>query len=198
MQVVLASNSPRRKELFKKICPTFITFPADITEDVPKNTLPREAVKLLARRKAEYVFKTLKNTGMVSLSEPVIVLGSDTAVAYENEMLGKPSDETVARNMLKTLSGKTHKVYTGVCFVADGFVITEAEESAVTFKRLTDEEICAYIATGSPMDKAGAYGIQDGAVVEKYTGSYTNIVGLPLELTEKMYEEVIKNVKIGN
>lgn len=195
MQVILASNSPRRKELFAQICPSFITLPAGVDESVPDGTFPRDTVKILARRKAESVYKQAINAGMAPSNESVIVLGSDTVVAYENNVLGKPKDEKEAFDMLKTLSGKTHRVYTGVCFFTKDGARVDADVSEVTFYDLNDESIRAYVATGSPMDKAGGYGIQDGGLVKNYTGSYTNIVGLPVELTEKIYEEVVKNVK---
>ena len=194
MQVILASNSPRRKELFSKICPSFITAPANVNEDVEEGVSPLQTVKILARRKAEHAFQTALNAGMGG-GKPLIVLGSDTVVAYNGAILGKPRDEEEAAAMLTVLSGNTHTVYTGVCFVTQTGVWCEADASEVQFHALTDKQIADYIATGSPMDKAGAYGIQDGGLVKGYTGSYTNIVGLPLELTEKMYKEVIKNVE---
>ncbi|MBQ9081125.1 MAG: septum formation protein Maf [Clostridia bacterium] len=191
MKVILASNSPRRKELFSKICPSFVTFPAGVDESVPQGTSPCDTVKILSRRKAEYVFERALSTHEPK-EEPLVVLGSDTVVACDGIILGKPKDEKEAFKMLKALSGRTHFVYTGVCFVNQKGVYVEADVSEVAFHALTDEEIYDYIATGSPMDKAGAYGIQDGNLVKGYKGSYTNIVGLPLELTEKMYNEVVK------
>ena len=195
MKVILASNSPRRKELFSKICPKFLTAPANVDESVGAGVAPCDTVQILARRKAEFALQTALNAGMGGVNEQVLVLGSDTVVAYNGKVLGKPADEKEAYIMLKTLSGKMHKVYTGVCFATQNQVLVAADESEVLFSDLSDKEIYDYIATGSPMDKAGAYGIQDGNLVKSYTGSYTNIVGLPLELTEKMYKEVITNVK---
>ena len=113
-------------------------------------------------------------------------------MALDGEILGKPKGAEDAKATLRRLSGKTHEVYTGVCFIGAEGVRTETERSLVTMKALTQKEIDDYVATGSPLDKAGAYGIQDGAVVEKYEGSYTNVVGLPLGITQRMYEEVRK------
>ncbi len=195
MYVILASGSPRRRELFSRVCPSFAVLPAEADESLQEGTPPDAAVKILARRKAERSFERAVKTGMVPAGEALVVLGSDTVVALGNEILGKPKDAADAGRILRLLSGRTHAVYTGVCFLTERGARVAAERSAVTFRKLTAAEIDAYIATGSPMDKAGAYGIQDGAVVEGYTGSYTNIVGLPLELTAKMFEEVRQDVE---
>lgn len=192
IKLILASNSPRRRELLKKIAPEFETFPADTNESLPDGTPPQEAVKILARRKAENVYNRLSTAGMPE-NNAFIVLGSDTVVAYENRIFGKPKNERDAYDILRFLSGKTHCVYTGVSLVSGRGIRTEVDCSRVTFYNLSDEEIYGYIAGGSPMDKAGAYGIQDGFPVKRYEGSYTNIVGLPLELTEKMYKESVKD-----
>lgn len=190
MYVILASNSPRRRELLLRICPDFTVLPADADETVEEGTSPEETVKILARRKAECVFKKALETGMVPAGERLVVIGSDTVVALDGKVLGKPKDAEDAKRMLRLLSGRTHAVYTGVCLRTVRGARVEAERSDVTFRRLSKEQIEAYVATGSPMDKAGAYGIQDGAVVAGYTGSYTNIVGLPCERTEKMLKEI--------
>ena len=125
-----------------------------------------------------------------------IVIGSDTVVAYKGIVLGKPKDEADAFRMLKMLSGKKHAVYTGVCFmkVQDGKTVayTKADKTLVYFNELSDEWIWAYIKGGSPMDKAGAYGIQDGGLVKKIKGSYSNVVGFPLELVAKMIKKTEK------
>lgn len=185
MKVILASNSPRRRELFARICPEFSVLPADVDESLAPGILPADGVLILAERKAQAVYDKLRTSG-----EEGIVLGSDTVVALGERILGKPKDEKEAFDMLRSLSGKTHEVFTGVCFVSRAGVKKTCVCSKVRFKALTDAQISAYIATGSPMDKAGAYGIQDGAAVLDYTGSYTNIVGLPLDETEKLYKEV--------
>ena len=188
---ILASNSPRRKELFRRICPDFSVLPADADERLPAGMPPREACALLAERKARATYEKALAAGM-GQGKRLIVLGADTVVALDGEILGKPKGEEDAKATLRRLSGKTHEVYTGVCFLTAEGARTETERSTVTVKALTEKEIDDYVATGSPLDKAGAYGIQDGAVVEKYEGSFTNVVGLPVEITQRMYEEVKK------
>lgn len=192
LKVVLASASPRRRELFRQICPVFSVLPADVDESLPPHVHPREAVVLLAKRKAQTVFDRVIYGMGISDGERLIVLGADTVVALGMEILGKPKDSGEACRMLRMLSGREHSVYTGVCFWTSGKAWADAEESRVMFNCLTDEQISDYVAGGSPMDKAGAYGIQDGVAVAGYTGSYSNIVGLPVELTEKMYGEVLR------
>jgi septum formation protein len=169
----------------------FEIIPATGEEVVNGDLTPEELVKSLALQKANEVAQRNEATGKV-------VLGADTVVALGNEVLGKPKDESDAFRMLSALSGKTHEVYTGVCISyenADG-VRKEKVASACTkvrFFALTDEQIRAYIATGSPMDKAGAYGIQDGGLVEAIDGSFSNVVGLPVELCKQMAREIEEN-----
>ena len=191
MNWILASASPRRKELLAEIVREFEIIPATGEEVVNGDLTPEELVKSLALQKANEVAQRNEATGKV-------VLGADTVVALGNEVLGKPKDESDAFRMLSALSGKTHEVYTGVCISyenADG-VRKEKVSSACTkvrFFALTDEQIRAYIATGSPMDKAGAYGIQDGGLVEAIDGSFSNVVGLPVELCKQMAREIEEN-----
>ncbi len=193
MQYVLASASPRRKELFGEIVTKFEILPSHFDEGSVSQTLsPAKLVKALAEGKAADVALRAENAEKM-------VLGSDTVVAYKGEILGKPKDEADAARMLKMLSGKKHYVYTGVCFatVKDGVLqkTSAVDKTAVYFQPLTDEWISAYIATGSPMDKAGAYGIQDGGLVKKIKGSYTNVVGLPTELVKRMIKKIQKAEK---
>jgi septum formation protein len=187
MKFVLASASPRRKELLAEITQTFEVCPSNAEENVTDYTSPEDLVKQLAKLKAAEVAFRPQHEGK-------IVIGSDTVVAYEGEVLGKPKDEEDAFRMLKLLSGKAHAVYTGVCFaVREGENCTfdvRAAKTAVYFEDLSDEWIRAYIAGGSPMDKAGAYGIQDGGLVKKIRGSFSNVVGLPVELCGKIYEKI--------
>ena len=190
MYVILASNSPRRRELLQKICPVFAVRSADADEGIGRSVPPGEAVKRLALRKAESVFKTARNAGMATTGEPLVVLGADTVVCLDGAILGKPKDEEDAARILRLLSGRTHEVYTGVCCMTERGARLCAARSEVIFRTLTDEEIAAYIATGSPMDKAGAYGIQDGyPLVERYEGRFTNVVGLPVERLTAMLRE---------
>ncbi len=163
----------------------FEIIPSNADEEV-QTTSPRRAVELLAKRKALEVATRRENEG-------AIVLGADTVVAIDGEILGKPKDEEDAARMLALLSGRKHEVYTGVCLaVCEGGtprVITRAEETKVYFRSLSKQWIEGYIKSGSPMDKAGAYGIQDGGLVEKIEGSYSNVVGLPQELLRKIFKE---------
>ena len=176
---ILASASPRRKELLKEIVEDFTILPSDFDESSINAYLPpRKLVKELAKGKALAVSK--------GREDECIVLGSDTVVAFGKRVLGKPKDKEEAREMLTLLSGKKHAVYTGVCFVVGGKAFTAAAKTGVVFEKLTEEFIEEYIESGAPMDKAGAYGIQDGGLVKKIHGSYSNVVGLPVELCKKM------------
>ena len=183
MEWILASASPRRKELLAELIKEFQIIPSNADENVEGELTPLKLVKALAKRKSEEVALRPENAGK-------IVLGSDTVVAYGEKVLGKPKDEDDAFRMLKLLSGKAHAVYTGVCFtrIHEGKMqsLCEADKTEVRFNELSDEWIWEYVRGGSPMDKAGAYGIQDGGLVKEIQGSYTNVVGLPIELVEKM------------
>lgn len=171
--MILASQSPRRKELLSLITADFKIIPAKGEEILPKNISPENAVLLLAEQKADEIFSAHKKE---------VIVAADTVVAIDGKILGKPADKEDAFYMLKTLSGRVHSVFTGVCVIfADGEKKTFAEQTAVEFYPLSDEEIRAYIATGEPMDKAGAYGIQEkGALlVKRIEGDYYNVMGLP-------------------
>lgn len=175
-KIVLASKSPRRAKLLKQVNLTYKILTAEIDESIRKNEKPVAAVKRLAAEKLEAVLPLLKEG---------IIITADTIVVLNNKIIGKPKDEKDAEKILKTLSGKTHFVYTGfsVYNMYNSKKVTRYEKTAVTFRELTIKEIREYIQTGSPMDKAGAYGIQDdfGAVfVKKINGCYYNVVGLPL------------------
>ena len=187
MKWILASASPRRKELLAELIEEFDIIPSLADENLVGDFTPEMLVKALAELKAKEVASRPENKGKM-------VVGSDTVVAFDGKVLGKPKDEADAFRMLKMLSGKAHAVYTGVCFVRqdeDGyFVDTRAEKTAVYFNDLTDEWIKEYIQGGSPMDKAGAYGIQDGGLVERIEGSYTNVVGFPIELVKEMMKDI--------
>ena len=186
MQWILASASPRRKELLAELIDKFDIIPSLADENVEGDFTPETLVKALAELKAKEVALRPENMGK-------IVIGSDTVVAFDGKVLGKPKDEADAFRMLKMLSGQAHAVYTGVCFAcqnADGYrADVRAEKTAVYFNHLTDEWIKTYIQGGSPMDKAGAYGIQDGGLVERIEGSYTNVVGFPVELVKEMMKD---------
>lgn len=189
MEWILASASPRRKELLAELIKDFEIIPSQADESVQGYVSPKTLVGYLSAVKAEEVVKRPENAGK-------IVVGSDTVVAFGNRVLGKPKDEADAFRMLKLLSGKKHAVYTGVSFqiAKNGkyYTLTKVDKTQVYFNELSDEWIRAYIKSGSPMDKAGAYGIQDGGLVKKIKGSYTNVVGLPLELVKKMIKKAEK------
>lgn len=190
MDLVLASASPRRKELLKELEKEFSVLPAKGEESlVEKN--PKKLVKALARQKAEEIF--------CEVGDEKIVLGADTVVAFKGNILGKPKDEQDAVRMLKSLSGKTHFVYTGVCFIYNAKgkkrLKNKVAATKVIFNELSDLEIERYVDSGSPMDKAGAYGIQDGGLVKGIVGSYSNVVGLPVELCKKLYLKIRKELE---
>jgi septum formation protein len=189
MEWILASQSPRRKELFGELVENFTVLPAKGEERAPKGVTPSKLVETLAAQKAREIaaLPQAKDCG---------VLGSDTVVALDGEILGKPKDTADAKRMLTALSGRAHQVYTGICFsIPDGNggrrEWIDAACTNVYFNRLSEREIDEYIATGSPMDKAGAYGIQDGGLVERIEGSFSNVVGLPVELCK----ETLKKIK---
>lgn len=185
MNIILASASPRRKELLEQIGLSFTVIPAKGEERITKK-LPREVVMELSGQKAEEVAERLKTQGTDAL-----VIGADTVVVYQDRILGKPKDEQDAFFMLKNLSGKKHEVYTGVTLLdtAAGRRESFFERTEVVMYPIREEEIRSYIATGEPMDKAGAYGIQGiGAkFIQKIEGDYCNVVGLPLS---RIYQEI--------
>lgn len=176
--LVLASASPRRRRLLNELGIAFEVLPSGIAEETRRGERPEEAVLRWATEKAEAV---------AQLRPGLWVLAADTAVARRRELYGKPSDPEDARSMLRGLSGKTHRVVTGVCLcrTSPEKTISTVVRSFVRFRTLSEEEIAAYVATGEPLDKAGAYGIQGlGAfLVRSVGGSYTNVVGLPLTET---------------
>ena len=179
-EIILASASPRRKELLSAAGVPFSVHTADIDESVNEFYTPKEAVMRLAERKALAVYKQYKK------DEKKIVIGADTLVSLGNILLGKPEDTQHAQDMLEALSDRTHQVRTGVCIIfPSGQRLTFCECTDVTFRELEPEEIAEYIASGEPMDKAGAYGIQGGAAkfVSEIKGDYDNVVGLPVKRT---------------
>ncbi|MDE6188997.1 MAG: Maf family protein [Clostridia bacterium] len=177
MKVILASASPRRKELLSEIFDEFEVLPQNVDEK-SNYSRPRFIAQDLAKIKLGSLGKSYADC---------LIISADTIVYKNGRVYGKPKDEAQAKNFLDELSGDVHFVYTGVAIYYKGKTTTFYDKSSVKFKALSEEEKLAYIASGSPMDKAGAYGIQDSAVVESYEGSYSNIVGLPMEkLKEKL------------
>jgi len=187
--LVLASASPRRRELLAQAGYSFEVHPAHIPEDPLAGEDPIAYVVRLAREKAQAVYQEL--TVDSSLAAPdLAVLGADTTVTLDNHILGKPEDAADAARMLRLLSGRTHRVITGVALVTAEAVEVAAEATAVRFLTLSGEEIAAYVATGEPMDKAGAYAIQGLAArwIPRIEGCYFNVVGLPLALVSALIE----------
>lgn len=172
MELILASASPRRKEILSRIYPDFLIVPS-MADESAEGLSPRRAAETLAVRKAESVFEKFRGAA---------VLGADTVVAFGERILGKPKDAEDAIRTLTMLSGKTHEVFTGWCLLSPRGRASGSVRSVVEFNELSDEFIRSYVAGGKPMDKAGSYGIQDDdRIVRRYEGSYTNIVGLPEE-----------------
>jgi septum formation protein len=227
--LVLASASPRRRELLTQAGFTFQVHPAHIPEDPHPNEDPIAYVVRLAREKAEAVFAALTQNPVESIESPALyqgmtsvvpqspqieswalapaqappatsipiddttnltVLGADTTVTIDNQILGKPENPTDAARILRLLSGRTHRVITGVAVVTATRTEVAAEVTGVTFLTLSGQEIDSYIATGEPMDKAGAYAIQGRAArwIPRITGDYSNVVGLPIALVTTLLE----------
>jgi septum formation protein len=178
--LVLASASPRRRELLAQAGFSFQVHPARIPEEPLVDEDPIAYVTRLAREKAQAVFAHLSTVPVASAS--LVVLGADTIVTLDGHILGKPKDRPDAVRMLRLLSGRDHRVVTGVALAAAGLDETAAEITTVSFLALSDDEIESYIATGEPMDKAGAYAIQGRAArwIPRIEGCYFNVVGLPL------------------
>ena len=192
MKIILASASPRRRELLGQIGLDFEIRVSDVEEKVTASE-PGAVVEELSRQKAEAVFESLGKMPGDEL-EDVLVIGADTVVAVGGRILGKPSNVGEAAEMLKMLSGKTHEVYTGVCLLyrrnAGGVEQKNFHEmTKVGFYPMTDKEISYYVSTGECMDKAGAYGIQGmGArYIKGLEGDYNNVVGLPIG---RLYQEI--------
>jgi septum formation protein len=185
--LVLASASPRRKELLIQAGYDFKVVPANIPESRRPDEGPTHFVTRLAQEKAQSVFDQSNGDAP---EDPLLVLGADTIVVTPDELLGKPHDAEDAARMLRMLSGSTHQVITGVCLISREKTQVAAETTSVTMREIAPEEIAAYIATGEPMDKAGAYAIQGYAArwIPRIEGCYFNVVGLPLARVASMME----------
>lgn len=190
MEIILASASPRRKELLKQIGLDFIVFPAQ-GDEVSDKTIPRDIVVELAQKKAGEIYEKAIAAGVGK--QDSIVIGADTIVVYEDRVLGKPKNEKDAIEMLTMLSGKTHEVYTGVSLWMreNGKKVQYSfyEKTEVTMYPIRQGEIEAYVKSGEPMDKAGSYGIQGSGArfIQKINGDYNNVVGLPVA---RIYQEL--------
>jgi septum formation protein len=182
MSIMLASASPRRQELLKDAGIEFVVKPANIPEVRNANELPQAFAERMAAEKARAVWDGAENGH---------VLGADTIVVVDELVLGKPENPEDAARMLRQLSGHKHKVITGVSLIGNDFEDVRSETTTVHFSALSDADICDYIASGEPMDKAGAYAIQGAAScwVIKVEGDYSNVVGLPIALVLRMLRE---------
>ncbi len=187
MKTILASASPRRREILKQLIPEFEVIPSDGEEIITK-TDPSDIVMELADRKADNVKGKVENTG-----DDLLIIAADTIVVHQGEILGKPKDEDDAFRMLKSLSGDVHQVHTGMCLIhrekGEEEKYTFFEKTIVEFYHMSEKEIRDYIATGDPMDKAGSYGIQTGCAryIMGILGDYNNVVGMPLG---RLYHEL--------
>jgi septum formation protein len=171
---ILASNSPRRKEILTQAGFQFTVLPSDVDESFPSDIPPQQVPVMLAERKAQALIESCGNS---------LVLAADTVVILDNEILNKPADKPDALRMLQKLSGKTHEVVTGIALASPLGIITAADSALVRFRELADWEMEWYVRGGASLDKAGAYGVQDFigmAGIEKLEGSFYTVMGLPI------------------
>lgn len=191
-KIILASKSPRRKELVQKLGLTCEIIPSDFDENMKGKKFTYELINSVSKNKALAVAKNLK--------ENAIVIGADTVVVLEDEIFLKPTDEQDAYNELRKLSGKTHEVITSITVIDTQTQQTETEAttSKVTFQNLSDEQIWNYIKTKKPLDKAGAYGIQelDNTFVKSLNGSKDNVIGLDTESLKRLILKLDKNLSL--
>ena len=186
MEVILASQSPRRKELMGLFHIPFTVRVSDADETMPPELSPAEAVALVSRRKAEAVPRQTDD----------LVIAADTIVVLGEEILGKPKDPADARRMLRLLSGRDHQVMTGMTLLRGEQTLVCTEITDIHFRPLSDREIDAYVRTGEPMDKAGSYGIQGGAALfaERLVGDYYNVMGLPVCRLGQLLREIAPEI----
>lgn len=184
-RVILASKSPRRKELLSLICDSFEVMPADIDESVPQNVAAEEAAEYISTKKA------------FAIDSEDVIIACDTVVIIDGKILGKPSDRQNGFEMLSELSGKTHSVISGVCIRYKGESVSFSQKSLVTFYELSDEEINDYLDSGEPFDKAGGYGIQGlgSLLVKEFSGDFFNIVGLPVARLRRSLSELLSKAE---
>jgi septum formation protein len=202
--LILASASPRRRELLAQAGFSFTVESADVNESLRDGEEPTAYMLRLAVEKAQAVFArhsessgapsmTASSSWVGSKNDPLIVLGADTSVVLDDEILGKPADAADAMRMLRRLSGRTHQVLTGVAAVTRAGVMSGVETTEVTFSEIPEAELAAYCATAEPLDKAGAYGIQGYATrwIPRIDGDYFNVMGLPIARTAKLIETAL-------
>ena len=187
-RVILASQSPRRRELLQLVGIPHEVRPADIDETYLSGESPRAHAERLAREKAQRI-----------ADAAAVVIGSDTIVVVDGDVLGKPLDEIDAARMLRRLNGRSHVVMTAVAVAWRGSIVSEVEEVGVTFHELSEEQIAAYIRTGEPMDKAGAYGIQGygATIVARVDGDYFAVMGLALQLLVRLLTKLELRYRFG-
>lgn len=188
-QIVLASQSPRRKELLKNLIVSFKCMPAKINEVIEEGKSPQLIVESLANQKALHIVEKINANNL-------IVIGADTIVVIDDCILGKPTTKSHAMEMMQRLQGRTHDVFTGVVMVntATNQKLQRHAKTAVTFDKMTTKEIATYVASGEPFDKAGGYGIQGlaGKYITGISGCYYNVVGFPLNLCKNMLDELMR------
>ncbi len=184
MKILLASGSPRRKQILEERGHQITVVHPQFDESQISLKDPASLVAALAAGKG----------CSVACPEDAMLVAADTVVAFGGKVLGKPADEADALAMLRTLSGQTHEVYTGVYLQYRGHTRCFTDRAEVLFRNLTDREILAYIATGSPMDKAGSYGVQDSGFVEQINGSYFTVMGFPIERFTEISMEMEKGI----
>ena len=186
MQLILASQSPRRRDLMGLFHIPFAVCSADIDETMDPGKDPAAEVARVSRAKAEAISRTGED----------VVIAADTIVVLDGRILGKPTDEADAAAMLSALSGRDHQVMTGLTVLRGDTALTRTEISHIHFRPLSQKEIAAYVATGEPMDKAGSYGIQGGAALfaEKLHGDYYNVMGLPVCALFQMLREIAPEI----
>lgn len=197
MKLILASQSPRRKQLLENAGYSFEIIPSQVQEIVKPEWTPEECVEQLAIQKAQDVVNRLKTQYNKQDWNNIIVLSADTIVAQNNVIFGKPKDAEDAHSMLWTLSHKPHRVLTGVCIwkLSESTGISKVDTTYITMRPLTIEEIHAYVASGESEGKAGAYAIQETAdqYVEKLEGHFDNVVGLPISVVQELLSHIIPN-----
>lgn len=190
VHLILASSSPRRRQLLETIGLKFSIVVSDVDETFAPSLAPAEVVKNLAQRKAQAVAARYTQNGV---SDDTLILAADTIVVHEGTILGKPTDKQQAIEMLTRLQGQTHEVFTGVCLVRlpDGEMEAVTERTLVTMGALDQEEIVRYVDSGDPLDKAGSYGIQGpgATLIERIEGDYFTVVGLPVRRVSMMLKK---------
>lgn len=186
---ILASASPRRREILANAGFSFDIIPSDADENIAGDLSDEETVKELAKRKTRYILSRYPGS---------IVFGCDTVVAVDGKILGKPENDEAAFNMLKMLSGRTHRVLTGVCIISEEKEICFCDTTQVTFYQLSDETVRSYIATGECSDKAGAYGIQGygSVLIKEIKGDYFSVMGLPVAKAARALGEFGINARV--